>query len=158
MPSILIVCTGNICRSPMGAVLLAQKLVKALPDEEWNVSSAGTWAMNGVSATDHGITVMAERGLDTSNHKSRVVDDKMLAEADLVLTMTIGHSESIRAEFKEYAHKVFRLTEMAGIPYDVADPYGGPIEAYRSTAAELDRLIERGFQRIIQQALAARRS
>ena len=124
--------------------------------EGWQVCSAGTWAQEGFNASAHGVTLMTERGLDISNHISRTVNEKMMEQADLVLTMTASHAESLKAEFKEHAYKVYRLSAMAGPAYDIEDPYGGPIEEYRNTADELDALIKRGLNRIIE--LACRNS
>jgi protein-tyrosine-phosphatase len=156
MPFILIVCTANICRSPMAEALLRRKLDQDDVPGTWRVSSAGTWAADGFGASDHGILVMAERGLDTSQHKSRSVTEAMMATADLVLTMTANHAESLRAEFPEHGYKVYRLTEMAEMPYDVADPYGGSLSEYERTADELGYLIEKGLARIV--ALATENS
>jgi protein-tyrosine-phosphatase len=136
----------------MAEVLLRRKLEEEKVSGSWRVSSAGTWASDGYSASDRGIQVMLERGLDTSEHRSRAVTAELLEEADLVLTMTANHSESLRAEFPEHAYKVYRLTEMAAMPYDVADPYGGPLSEYRRTADELAYLIEKGFNRIVEVA------
>jgi protein-tyrosine-phosphatase len=154
MPVILIVCTANICRSPMAEVLLQRKLDEGETPGTWRVGSAGTWAEDGFPATDYGIRVMADRGLDTSQHESRSVNAAMMAEADLVLTMTANHAESLRAEFPEHGFKVHRLTEMAGMPYDVADPYGGPLSEYERTADELSYLIEKGLAEIVAHASA----
>jgi protein-tyrosine-phosphatase len=149
MPSILIVCTANICRSPMAEALLRRKLEEEQVPGTWHVSSAGTWAEDGYPASDNGVRVMAARGLDTSQHRSRLVTEEMMRRADLVLTMTASHAESLRAEFPAHDFKVHRLTEMAGMPYDVADPYGGSLSEYGRTADELAYLIERGFGRIV---------
>jgi len=157
MPSILIVCTANICRSPMAEAILQHKLAEAGVPGEWRVGSAGTWAQNGLPASENGVAVMRERGLDTSRHRSRVVTAGLLAGVDLALTMTASHAESLCAEFPQEAHKVFRLTEMTGRPYNVQDPYGSSAEHYRRTADELEDLIERGLSKIITLAQSAPR-
>ena len=152
MPTILIVCTANICRSPMTEVLLREKLETAGVAGEWRIRSAGTWAQDGLPASEHGVTVMRERGLNLEGHRSQEVDADLIEQSDLVLTMTAGHAEALRAEFPTHAGKIFLLTQMAGPPYDVRDPYGGPVEAYRSTAQELERLIDGGLEKMIRLA------
>ena len=152
MRSILIVCTANICRSPMAEVLLRKKISERQIEGEWQVGSAGTWGEDGLPASSNGITVMRERGLDTSSHLSLSINEKLLEEADLVLAMTAGHVESLKIDFPEYSSRIFRLAEMAGAPYDIEDPYGGSLEDYRRTADELAMLLERGLERIIQLA------
>jgi protein-tyrosine-phosphatase len=78
----------------------------------------------------------------------------MLAEADLVLTMTRGHAEALAVEFPKERYKIHLLSEMTGPPYDIRDPYGGTLAQYRRTASELARLIERGWTRIAELARA----
>ncbi len=159
MPSVLIVCTANICRSPMAEAMLRQKLKDEEVPGEWQVSSAGTWATEGIRASETGVAVMRERGLDTGAHRARAVTQAMLAEADLVLTMTAGHAEALRVEFPEVRGRVHLMSEMAGPPYDIRDPYGGTVDEYRQTASELEALINKGIERIVRLATknAARR-
>ncbi len=158
MPLVLIVCTANICRSPMAEVLLRKTLTEHDIPGEWRVASAGTWAVDGIPASEHGVTVMQEFRLDTTDHRSREVTAPMLAESDLVLTMTQGHAEALAVEFPQERHKIHLLSEMAGPPYDIRDPYGGTLREYRRTANELARLIERGRQRVVELALANERT
>jgi protein-tyrosine-phosphatase len=136
----------------MAEVMLRDKLETAGVTGEWRVLSAGTWAQNGLPASEHGVAIMLEKGLNLEDHSSQEVNAALLEQSDLVLTMTAGHAEALRTEFPEHANKVFLLTEMAGLPYDVRDPYGGPVEEYRSTAQELERLIETGLEKIIRLA------
>ena len=148
MPHILIVCTANICRSPVGEALLRQKLQEqGLHD--WVVSSAGTWAMDGRRAAEFSQQLMTERGLDITAHRSRNITADTLAGVDLVLCMETGHAEALRAEFPSQAHKIFMITEMRGRKYSVNDPYGGPLETYQQMVHELDEIITLGLPRII---------
>lgn len=153
MPHILVVCTANICRSPVGEALLHQRLQQAgLTD--WIVSSAGTWGMVGRSASPHSVQVCAERGLDIAAHSARIVDEALLAQADLALCMEADHVEALQVEFPAYANRIYRLTAMVDTAYDVDDPYGRSLEAYQTMANELESIIDKGLEQIVALAQA----
>lgn len=153
MARILIVCTANICRSPVAAAVLRDRLQKrGLLD--WQVGSAGTWAMIPRGASRNSIEVMGQRGFDITNHRATMVREGHVAGADLVLTMEVGHAEALRAEFPAQAHKVFMLTEMVGQAYNVEDPYGGPYDEYVRMADSVTGVIDNGLDRIIALAQA----
>jgi protein-tyrosine phosphatase len=149
MPNILIVCTANICRSPVAEAILRDRLnTHGLTD--WQVSSAGTWASTGQPAASMSAQLLAERGLDISGHASRPVNDSMLANADLILCMEAGHVEALRVEFSEHADRIYLLSEMVGERYEINDPYGGPRIAYQQMVNEVTALVEQGLPRIIE--------
>ena len=129
MKSILFVCTGNTCRSPM-----AEGLARAMlgGSGAWRVASAGIGAMEGQPASPHAISVLRPAGIDLSRHRSRMITRRALDEADYVVGLTRGHVEAILMQHPEAAEKVFLLREFVDRPgpMDVADPIGGPIEAY----------------------------
>ncbi len=100
MANILIVCTANICRSPVVEALLADRLEKE-GYLDWQVASAGTWAMEGHRASHFSVEVLDEHGLDISGHRSSPVSLEVLDWADLVLCLASGHAEALRAEFPE---------------------------------------------------------
>jgi len=148
MPRILFICTGNICRSPMAEVLLRNRLEKE-GLIGWEVKSAGTWTVDGASASRYAIQLMAERGLDLGSHHSQGVNRRMLEQADLVLVMTQGHAEALRLEFPDQSEKVYLLSEMRnGHRFDIDDPYGGSQAEYQACVNILSDLIDAGFARI----------
>ena len=150
MAHILVICTANICRSPVVEAVLRDRLHQ-LGHTDWQVSSAGTWAIQRRRASDYSVEVLAEReGLDISHHLSRAVSADLLAEADLVLCMETGHAEALRVEFPEQASKVFMLSQMVNNRrFNITDPYGGPKEGYEQMVAHVTDLVEQGLPRIV---------
>jgi protein-tyrosine-phosphatase len=149
MKTILVVCTGNICRSPMAAGLLRARLEEDEERRDWDVVSVGTWASEDRPASAYAVAEMSERGIDVHTHRSRSVDAELMEKADLVLVMTRNHAEALSVAFPDQAHKVHLLSEMSGQTYDVTDPYGGTRLEYAYIAQELEQLIEAGYERIV---------
>jgi protein-tyrosine-phosphatase len=148
MTTVLTVCTGNICRSPMAAALLRAQLEEDKRGD-WEIQSAGIRAPEGRPASAYAMAEMEERGLDISDHRAQGVTEKLMRKADLVLAMTRHHAEALRAAFPRYADKVHLLSEMVGRRYDISDPYGGTRMEYAYIAQELEDLIEEGYERIV---------
>jgi len=147
---ILIVCTGNICRSPMATGLLRQRLAKDGLDSDVMVYSVGTWGLDGEPASEHAVQVMAERGVDISDHRARTLQRYDVESADLILTMEERHRRSIFHAQPGMLRKVFLFSEMAGEHCDVEDPYGLSVEEYRRCADELERLFSQGYDQMLQ--------
>jgi len=148
---ILLVCTGNICRSPLAAAWLQRALTER-GVEGMDVSSAGTGAWDGAPVSEGAYLVGLERGLDLSAHRARLLTRELIEEADLVLTMARHH----RARVDELGGegRVFVLGEYAGREGDeaeVSDPFGGDLEVYRDTCVELEALIEAAVERIVKE-------
>lgn len=150
MPSVLFVCTGNICRSPMAAALFRSKIGSDPAALGWDIESTGTWAVKGAPASHNAQLVMQEWGLDISAHRSKPVDGPLLSRYNLILTMESGHKEALQAEFPEIAGRVHLLSEMVGKNHDIVDPIGSSLEDYEDTAREIDQILNKGFQKILK--------
>ena len=150
MKTILFVCTGNICRSPMAMGLLREKLHKEGLEGEYKVHSAGVWGLKSQPATTHSREMMAQRGIDISDHRSHDLTSEDVEGSDLILTMERGQAEAISLESPQHAHKVHLLSQMIGRQYEIRDPYGGALYEYRQCANEIERLIEEGYPRIME--------
>lgn len=148
-PSVLFVCTANICRSPMAASLFRARLMMGDPAwRNWRVDSAGTWASPGRPAALEAQQVLQRRGLDVSLHRSRLVTADLLRRFQLVLTMEQGQKEAILLDFPQFEGRVFMLSEMADQTVNVADPVGGTYIEFERTADIIDSWLSKGMDRI----------
>ena len=141
--TILFVCTGNTCRSPM-AVGFLRKL--AGPDA-YKILSAGTAAAEGVQPSLYAKEVMREEGIDISDHRSKMLDWDLLEKADEVLVMAESHRRQITDWFKSCAKKVRLLREFDPVRNDtdypnIPDPIGLGKDAYIKCKDMIKRSLE----------------
>ncbi len=144
--SILFVCTGNTCRSPMAEVLCRKLLADRLgcsPNEVESrgfvVRSAGVAAFPGDDPSGPAVEVVQEFGADLGNHRSRPVHEEMLRDATDVLAMTRGHAAALMMRFPG----VGPTPQLLCGEFDLGDPIGGDVELYRDCAREIVRGLER---------------
>lgn len=138
--TIVTVCTGNICRSPMAAALLRHALAaQPEPLKSWRVLSAGVAARAGEPVSENSQLALKKVGLDLSEHASRPLTTKLLAEATVVLCMTESHRAVIQCNFEPPHPHVYLFREfMAGeADPEIADPYGGPLRLYEASRDEM---------------------
>ncbi|NLW24132.1 MAG: protein tyrosine phosphatase [Clostridia bacterium] len=109
---ILFVCSGNTCRSPM-AEGIALKIISENKEKfgELTVASAGLQAFPGSKASENALRVTAAEGINLENFRSRPVDERLVNEADLILTMTHSHKQQLLNYFPQAKGKVFLLKE-----------------------------------------------
>lgn len=123
MVSVLFVCTGNQYRSPIAAETFRAQLVRDGRAAQWKVGSAGTWTSSGRHAPPDALKLARSCGMNIDGHITRMLDAKMLEDADLVLVMEAGHKESIQVEFPFARKKVHLLSQvLEGLVYDIPDP------------------------------------
>jgi protein-tyrosine-phosphatase len=141
MTHVLFVCTGNMCRSPLAAALM-QREAEARGLADLTVSSAGTGAWDGAPASEGAYLIALEHGLDLSAHRARLVSRDLLQEADLVLTMARHHRARVQElEPEARVHVLGEFAGRTGPEAEVSDPFGGDLELYRATYAELEELV-----------------
>ena len=149
---IVIVCTGNTCRSPMAEMLLKQKLAAAngipierLPQHGIHVCSAGITANNGSPAADQAINVLGQQDLDLTCHSSQPLSYALANSADLILTLSNSHQQAIVNEWPEFADKTSLLASDGS---SVSDPIGGSYEIYQQCAVQIDTHLDKQRSRI----------
>lgn len=124
---ILVVCIGNICRSPMAEGLFRQ----ALPGVQ--TRSAGLAALVGQGADPLAVSLMADAGIDISAHRARMLTDAVARDADLILVMDEQQKEQVARQYPYTRGKVFRLAESAR--QDIPDPYRQAPEVFHTAFA-----------------------
>jgi L-threonylcarbamoyladenylate synthase len=148
--SLLFVCTGNRCRSPMAAAFAADLLARRagvsvddLLEAGYRVGSAGTGCLRGQPATAEAVAAARRYGCDLLSHRSRPLTPSLIEDADEIYVMTADHSASILAFASEAEGRVKRLgRDRFGKDVDIEDPYGAGPAAYERAAAVIHRAIE----------------
>lgn len=150
MVTVLFICTANIIRSPLAEYLFRHRIKKINQSQRWQVRSAGVWTRGG-SPTDEKVEAyLKELGIEISNHLSQEVNERLLAEADIVLVMERGHREALQIEFPEHATKIYLLSEIQGKKQNVIDPIGGSEYDYRVTFREIRHYLQESDIRIME--------
>ncbi len=148
---VLLVCTGNICRSPLAEGLMQREL-ETREIGGVIVTSAGTGAWEGTPASEGAYLVALEHGLDLSRHRARLLTKEIVRASAVILTMARHH----RARVEELGGrgKVFLLGEYAGRSSgdaEVSDPFGSDLDVYRETYEELDELVRVAVDRLVSE-------
>ena len=151
--TILFVCTGNMCRSPMAVGLARRRLAERLgcrPDELADrgieVESVGTAAAAGAGPSENAVLAAREHGVDIRRHRTRPMTVDALRAADYIWVMTRGHREAVTRMAPEVASRV-TLVDPAGA--DIADPIGGDLARYQACARRLDAALAERLQEIV---------
>jgi RpiB/LacA/LacB family sugar-phosphate isomerase len=131
MKTVLFVCTGNICRSPMAEGLF-RHATKGRTD--CRVLSAGVGALEGQTPSPHAVRALKELGIDISEQRSRMLTPDLVEQADYIFGMTHSHVDSVNLLFPQAAEKTFLLREfdetLDEFEKDISDPIGGSYETY----------------------------
>jgi protein-tyrosine-phosphatase len=137
---LVVVCTGNICRSPMAEGLLRHALAAETgPLKNYSVISAGVAARGGGPPSENSVEAMKKVGLDISGHQSQPLTPEMLDKAKAIFVMTETHRAVIQANFDPTPRNIYLLREFMPPEADkeIPDPYGGPLPLYEECRDEI---------------------
>ncbi|MFM0294050.1 MULTISPECIES: low molecular weight protein-tyrosine-phosphatase [Paraburkholderia] len=132
--TVLIVCEGNLCRSPMAQGLLQREL------SDVEVTSAGLSAAKGAPIDSFARDMLSVRGIDMSSHAARRLNERVCGAADLILVMELTQKQAIETFYPTTRGRVYRLAEAEHA--DIPDPFGRSARIYDQAMA----LIERGVR------------
>src|SRR5436190_16875559 len=152
MKTILFVCTGNICRSPMAEGIFRRAVEGR---GTYRVISAGLGAMEGQPPSPYAIQAVRELGIDISGQRSRMLTADLVQEADYIFGMTHSHIDTVMLLYPQAAEKTFLLREFDEtldiFEKDISDPIGGSYEVYLNCRDQIEqglpsllRFIEQG--------------
>ena len=137
---ILIICTGNICRSPMAQGLLAHALsAQPEPLRSLKVISAGVAARAGDPISENSVVALRKVGIDISQLQSQGVTQDLLNKSLVVFGMTDSHLAIIRSRARPVPERLHLFREFLPAPaaHEIGDPYGGPLKLYESARDEM---------------------
>ncbi|MFL5796527.1 MAG: hypothetical protein ACJ77A_01165 [Actinomycetota bacterium] len=149
MAQVLVVCTGNICRSPMAEGFLRGLFrLRVQHGEAISVASAGTSAWDGSPATPEAIAAAAERDADIDAHRARRVKPHLVERADLVLGMTTDHRDRVVQLAPPAAPRAFTMKELVQLLEAIPPPPSEdhPADLLRARVAAADDLRLHGFE------------
>jgi len=129
------------------AMAIFRNLVQG-DQEAWEVASAGTWAIDGMPVASKALFVLQSKGLDISDHRSQPVTQELIDHFDLILTMEKNQKEALAAEFPQKAKRIYGLSEMIGLVYDIPDPIGKSLIDFQNTYQEFEQTLKLGLHKI----------
>ncbi|HRP03732.1 MAG TPA: low molecular weight protein arginine phosphatase [Opitutaceae bacterium] len=137
---VIMICTANICRSPMAAGLLAHALAaQPEPLRSIKVISAGVSCRAGETVSPNSVTAMKKVGIDISGHESQPLTQELVSNALAIFGMTETHRTVVQLQFFPEPGTLFLFREFLpeGAHREIADPFGGPLSEYETSRDEM---------------------
>src|SRR5436305_11270528 len=140
MKTVLFVCTGNVCRSPMAEGLFRHAVAGR---GQYRVISAGLGAMEGQPPSPYAVQAVKELGIDISSQRSRMLTPELVQQADYIFGMTHSHIDTVMLLYPQAAEKTFLLREFDEtldlFEKDISDPIGGSYDVYLNCRDQIEQ-------------------
>lgn len=146
MKTVLFVCTGNTCRSPMAACLF-NAFCERQSDHRFRAVSAGLQAFPGAPASEGAQHAMKRRGLSLWRHRAQPVSNQLLESVEWIVCMSRSHAEALQRDFPHYAERIRTFSQ------SIPDPFGGDDAVYEQTARMLETEVAALYQMLSVGAL-----
>lgn len=153
--TIVFVCSGNICRSPMGEGILKAMVEKTKFKDVFQIESAGTLNLGPIHAHDFSIKVADDNEIDVSTHKAKMINERIVEDSSIIFCMALDHLQYLRRNYPLYKNKFYLLKDWQrdkplAIP-SIADPIGHELEFFEKTYSEIFTEIKRIFPYILNE-------
>ena len=129
--TILFVCTGNTCRSPMAEVY-CRYLCERNSIDDISIMSGGIHAVKGCKASEIAIKTIELEGLSLNDFKSSQVSGYLIGQASMVVGMTKNHVHEINSLYPDARDKTYTLLSFLGSKNDIRDPFGGSLHTFEN--------------------------
>lgn len=158
--SIVFVCTGNMCRSPIAEGLMRQMINQEIaPDirDKVYVQSCGIYALDGNKPSENAVKISAQHGVDITSIRSKPINRMIMDEADIIFAMSIEHLNFIEDNYpsvksKTHLLKTYGEKRQPVISDSIPDPMGFTMEFYQKTIEEIQKTLDRIFP-LIREAI-----
>ncbi len=153
--NVIFVCTGNICRSPMGEGILKAMVDKTKFKDIFAIQSAGTLNLGPVPAHDFSIKIADDNEIDLSSHHAKQINEQIIDDASIIFCVAMDHLQYLRKHFPHYKHKFhllkeWRRTKPLAVP-SIPDPIGHELKFFEKTYSDIYTEVRRVFPFILNE-------
>ena len=151
---VLILCTGNTCRSPMAECLLNASSNEYPILDKFTFQSAGVFAQDNQPASSNSQKAIEGKSLSLESHRSQQLTQELIDQAYMILGMTSSHIQQLEFQYERLPEKIFPFRYwLEGSEIDIPDPFGGNLNEYQNCLESIEESIPSIAQYLESQGL-----